>query len=146
MNHSVTAEVYASLIQRLVALRNEAKLTNAEVDAMLGKNGMAGHYFGSSQWSLPTEAAWSIIRRDGTPWGHCSPWSELRQEFDSRRQEFDSRRQEFDSRRREFDSRRRSLRLSYFRMCGALTRSLSPIAWGITPQKSPYRLCVTFCP
>ena len=108
VNHSVTAEVYTSLIQRLVALRDEAKLTNAEVDAMLGKNGMAGHYFGSSQWSLPTEAAWSIISDAMALRGVTAPpWSELRQEFDSRRREFDSRRQEFDSRRREFDSRRR---------------------------------------
>jgi site-specific DNA-methyltransferase (adenine-specific) len=108
VNHSVARDVYADVREQLVRLRDEAGCSNAEVDKALGKNGMAGHYFGASQWSLPTEGAWEIISAlFATKGVDCPSYQQIRQEFDSRRQEFDSRRREFDSRRREFDSRRR---------------------------------------
>ena len=34
----------------------------ADVDRLLGTNGMAGHYFGASQWMLPTEEAYEKMR------------------------------------------------------------------------------------
>lgn len=33
-----------------------------DVDALLGTNGMAGHYFGASQWIFPTEEAYNKMR------------------------------------------------------------------------------------
>jgi site-specific DNA-methyltransferase (adenine-specific) len=95
--HSVARETYADLITRLVELRDAAGLTNRQIDAALGRNGMASHYFGRSQWALPTEEAWTTI---ATMMSGCGveppPYAELRQEFDSRRREFDSRRREFE--------------------------------------------------
>jgi adenine-specific DNA-methyltransferase len=112
VRNSVVRETYADLITRLVKLRNDAGLTNRQIDAALGRNGMAGHYFGLSQWALPTEEAWATIATMMSAAGvEPPPYAELRQEFDSRRQEFDSRRREFDSRRQEFDSRRREFEL-----------------------------------
>lgn len=42
-------------------LHNAGK-TRRDIDRHLGTNGMAGHYFGKSQWLLPTEAAWNKMR------------------------------------------------------------------------------------
>ena len=112
VRHTVARDVWADLRERLVALRDAAGLTSREIDEALGRNGMAGHYFGASQWSLPTAEAWHTISGLMRARGVEPPaYEELRREFDSRRQEFDSRRQEFDSRRREFDSRRREFDL-----------------------------------
>lgn len=33
-----------------------------DIDKHLGTNGMAGHYFGASQWSFPTEDAYNKMR------------------------------------------------------------------------------------
>jgi site-specific DNA-methyltransferase (adenine-specific) len=108
VNHAVARDVYASIREDLVALRDAAHLTNREIDAALGKNGMASHYFGASQWHLPTQEAWLIIQHMMRDAGVNAPaWDYFRQEFDARRQEFDARRQEFDARRQEFDARRR---------------------------------------
>lgn len=98
VNHAVTAEIYDDLIDRMIEWRNQAGLTNRNVDELLGTAGMASHYFGKSQWSLPTQTAYDTIRNHTG--GDTSPFPP----FESIRQEFDSRRQEFDSRRREFDS------------------------------------------
>jgi len=106
VNHAVARDVYADVREMLVEARDKAGLTNRQIDEALGTQGMSGHYFGGSQWTLPTEDAWTKIVKLANK-TEMPTWSYLRQEFDSRRQEFDSRRQEFDSRRREFDSRRR---------------------------------------
>jgi site-specific DNA-methyltransferase (adenine-specific) len=96
VNHAVARDVYADVREMLVQARDRAGLTNRQVDEALGTSGMAGHYFGASQWTLPTEEAWqTIVALAGdTP---MPKWSDLRREFDSRRREFDSRRREFDS-------------------------------------------------
>lgn len=105
VNHQVAAEVYADIREQLVALRDRAGLTNREIDQALGKNGMSGHYFGASQWSLPTAEAWATISALLAERGVTAP------PYDAIRREFDSRRQEFDSRRREFDSRAQHIEL-----------------------------------
>ena len=46
----------------LVAARDVAGLTSSDVDKLLGTNGMAGHYFGKSQWEFPTREAYDIMR------------------------------------------------------------------------------------
>lgn len=98
VNHAVTAEIYDDLIERMIKWRNQAELTNRNVDELLGTAGMAWHYFGKPQWTLPTQTAYDTIRNHTG--GDTSPFPP----FESIRQEFDSRRQEFDRRRREFDS------------------------------------------
>jgi adenine-specific DNA-methyltransferase len=107
VNHSVARDVYAEVRELLVDARDRAGLANAQVDEALNRRGMAGHYFGASQWYLPTEVAWRTIV-GLAPEGVAMPeWSGLKAMCDERRREFDSRRREFDSRRREFDSERR---------------------------------------
>ena len=46
----------------LVSARDAAGLTSADVDKLLGTNGMAGHYFGSSQWEFPTRENYDKMR------------------------------------------------------------------------------------
>jgi site-specific DNA-methyltransferase (adenine-specific) len=54
-----------------------AGLKRSEADRAMGTNGMAGHYFGASQWALPTWDAYKTLAdyaqkhgkpRDGLPW------------------------------------------------------------------------------
>lgn len=97
VNHQVARDAYADIREQLVAWRDAAKLSNRDVDQALGTNGMAGHYFGGSQWALPNADAWPIIvnlfkTRGVTVW----PYEQLRQEFDARRREFDARRRELE--------------------------------------------------
>ena len=51
----------------------ESGHTAADVDKLLGTSGMAGHYFGASQWALPTEEAYKkmqeLIPQLVIPWG-----------------------------------------------------------------------------
>ena len=96
--HIAARSAYASIIDRMVSWQKEAGLANRDIDECLGTNGMAGHYFGRSQWSLPTREAWDKMR----------PLFKLRGveigEYDTQRREFDAQRQEFDAQRREFDA------------------------------------------
>ena len=46
----------------LRAALKESGLTAAAVDKHLGTNGMAGHYFGASQWEFPTREAYGKLR------------------------------------------------------------------------------------
>jgi hypothetical protein len=41
----------------------EAEITAAAVDKHLGTHGMAGHYFGASQWAFPTFEAYEKMRQ-----------------------------------------------------------------------------------
>ena len=57
------AGVFEPLRQYLLQERDRAGITNRQVDECLGTSGMAGHYFGASQWALPTEDAYAKLRR-----------------------------------------------------------------------------------
>ena len=57
----------------------EAGRTAADIDRLLGTNGMAGHYFGESQWALPTAVAYEKMRTI-IP-GLTIPWAELNEEL-----------------------------------------------------------------
>ena len=59
----------------------ESGRTAADVDRLLGTNGMAGHYFGKSQWALPTAEAYEKMQTI-IP-GLTIPWSELNEELQS---------------------------------------------------------------
>lgn len=85
--HIAARKAYATQIDRLIAWREQSGLTNAEIDQALGKNGMAGHYFGRSQWALPAREAWDILRplfaARGVDIG----------EFEAQRREFEAQRE-----------------------------------------------------
>jgi len=96
--HIAARSAYSSIIDRMMGWQKQAKLTNKDIDRCLGTNGMAGHYFGRSQWTLPTREAWDRMRPlfldRGVDIG----------KFDAQRMEFDAQRMEFDAQRREFDA------------------------------------------
>ena len=46
----------------LIAARDAAGVTGAQVDRHLGTNGMSGHYFGKSQWAFPTREAYAKMQ------------------------------------------------------------------------------------
>jgi site-specific DNA-methyltransferase (adenine-specific) len=85
------AGVFEPLRQYLITERDAAGITNRQVDAALGTNGMAGHYFGASQWALPTAAHYATMQRlfntNGT--------DHLRREYDDLRREYDDLRRPF---------------------------------------------------
>jgi adenine-specific DNA-methyltransferase len=56
------AGVFEPLRQYLIQERDKASITNRQVNECLGTAGMAGHYFGASQWALPTEDAYDKLR------------------------------------------------------------------------------------
>ena len=47
----------------LIAARDDAGLKSSEIDRYLGTNGMAGHYFGQSQWEFPTREAYIKLQQ-----------------------------------------------------------------------------------
>lgn len=59
----------------------ESGHTAADVDRLLGTNGMAGHYFGASQWALPTRTAYEKMQTI-IP-GLTVPWAELNESLQS---------------------------------------------------------------
>jgi hypothetical protein len=60
------------------ALRDSEKRAS-DVDRLLGTNGMAGHYFGESQWALPTEEAYEKMKTI-IP-GLTIPWAVLNEKL-----------------------------------------------------------------
>jgi len=87
------AGVYEPIRAHLEAERDAAGLTNRDVDAILGTNGMAGHYFGSSQWALPTPDAYEKLRASTTA---------FRREYEDLRREYEDLRREYEDLRRPF--------------------------------------------
>lgn len=65
----------ADIREHLRAALKSSGRTAADVDRLLGTNGMAGHYFGASQWVLPTEEAYEKMRT--ILQGLTVPWGEL---------------------------------------------------------------------
>jgi DNA modification methylase len=103
--HIAARAAYSTIIDRMIGWQKQAKLTNKDIDRCLGTNGMAGHYFGRSQWALPTPEAWEKMRPLFIGRGvDIGEFDAQRREFDAQRREFDAQRKEFDAQRREFDA------------------------------------------
>jgi site-specific DNA-methyltransferase (adenine-specific) len=86
------AGVFEPLRQYLLQERDRAGITNGQVDECLGTSGMAGHYFGASQWALPTEDAYAKLRslfNDGPKYKY------LRREYEDLRREYEDLRRPF---------------------------------------------------
>ena len=92
------AGVFEPIRAYLVAERDAAGFTNREVDVHLGTNGMAGHYFGASQWALPTETVYRQLQElfNSRSGGH------LRREYGHLRREYEDLRREYEDLRRPF--------------------------------------------
>ena len=85
------AGVFEPLRQYLETERVRAGVSNRQVDQALGTNGMAGHYFGASQWSLPTESAYLIMQQ----LFNANGGEELRRDFEELRREYEELRRPF---------------------------------------------------
>ena len=97
----------------LCAEWNEAGLTRRAADQAMGTNGMAGHYFGQSQWELPTWERYQTLAAYATQHGpprerpylvHPSVWpaGDLRASYDHLRAEYDHLRAEYEDARVPF--------------------------------------------
>jgi site-specific DNA-methyltransferase (adenine-specific) len=76
----------------LLQERDRAGITNRQVDECLCTSGMAGHYFGASQWALPTEDAYDKMRQ----LFNSGPSIEyLRREYEDLRREYEDLRRPF---------------------------------------------------
>jgi len=92
----------------------EAGLTMRQADAALGTNGMAGHYFNPSQWSLPTWEAYQKLaayaqdhgKRRSRPYFVLQQMADLRASYDHLREEYDHLREEYDHLREEYEASR----------------------------------------
>ena len=89
----------------------DAGLKNRDADAALGTNGMAGHYFGASQWSLPTWEAYAKLAEYAQAKGaqRERPYlvlphvADLRASYDHLRAEYDHLRAEYEASRPAFN-------------------------------------------
>ena len=92
----------------------EAGLRSGEADKALGTNGMAGHYFGASQWSLPTWKHFQTLHRYAQEHGPARErpylvlpqFADLRATYDHLRAEYDHLRAEYDHLRAEYEASR----------------------------------------
>lgn len=98
----------------------DAGLRSKQANEAMGTNGMAGHYFGSSQWALPTWDAYQRLAayaaEHGTPRPrpylvHPSCWTDnggdhLRASYDHLRASCDHLRAEYDHLRAEYEASR----------------------------------------
>jgi site-specific DNA-methyltransferase (adenine-specific) len=101
----------------LLAEWTEAGLRMKDADRALGTNGMAGHYFQPSQWSLPTWEAYERLAGHAAQHGpprerpylvhpSCWPGGDLRASYDHLRAEYDHLRAEYDHLRAEYEASR----------------------------------------
>ena len=89
----------------------EAGLRSKAADQALGTNGMAGHYFGASQWSLPTWEHFQTLHRYAQehgpprdrPYLVLPQFADLRATYDHLRAEYDHLRAEYEASRAPFN-------------------------------------------
>ena len=97
--------VFTPIREYLVAERDAAGVSNREVDERLGTSGMAGHYFGASQWAIPTENVYAKLRDLFNSGGG----KHLAREYEDLRREYEDLRREYEDLRREFSIQERGL-------------------------------------
>jgi site-specific DNA-methyltransferase (adenine-specific) len=97
------AGVFEPLRQYLESERLRAGISNRQVDQALGTSGMAGHYFGASQWSLPTESAYSIMQE----LFNANGGEYLRRDYEDLRRDYEDLRRDYEDLRRDYEDLRR---------------------------------------
>ena len=102
--HSLAAQVFAPIREYLAGERDRRGLSNQEIDEALKCNGMAGHWFGASQWTIPSRERYQQLR---DLFNAPTVGDYLRTEYDYLRTEYDYLRTEYDNLRTEYDNLRR---------------------------------------
>ena len=90
--HRIRAQVFAPLREYLADERDRSGWKDRDIDAALNCNGMAGHWFGASQWALPSRDRYEQLRALFN--GNGGDY--LRREYDDLRREYDDLRRPFD--------------------------------------------------
>jgi adenine-specific DNA-methyltransferase len=102
------AGVFEPLRQYLETERFQAGVSNREVDQALGTKGMAGHYFGASQWALPTESAYLIMQQ----LFNANGGEYLRRDYEDLRRDYEDLRRDYEKLRRDYEELRRPFTVS----------------------------------
>ena len=76
-------EIKGSLREELCKYLAESGKTRADIDRILGRNGMAGHYFGKSQWAFPTKENYEKIREACPNFPPYDYWGQRLQSLES---------------------------------------------------------------
>lgn len=91
--HALSADVYKTIREYLAAERDSAGFTDKQIDKALGYNGMAGHWFGASQWTMPNAIHYEKLRKLFNENGKSEY---LRREYEDLRREYEDLRRPFD--------------------------------------------------
>jgi adenine-specific DNA-methyltransferase len=105
------AGVFEPLRQYLLQERDKAGITNRQVDECLGTSGMAGHYFGVSQWALPTEDAYDKMRQ---LFNSGPSIQYLRRNYEDLRRNYEDLRRNYEDLRRNYEDLRRPFSVTRF--------------------------------
>lgn len=76
-------DIESGIREELRRYLEESGKTSADIDRILGTNGMAGHYFGKSQWEFPTEEKYEQIRAACPNFPPYDYWGERLQSLES---------------------------------------------------------------
>ena len=98
------ASVFEPILIKLVKERDAAGLTNRQIDEHLGTAGMAGHYFGASQWAMPTADAYAKIQELANGEHYRTEYEHFRTEYEHLRTEYEHLRTEYEHLRRPFNA------------------------------------------
>jgi len=93
--------IFEPLRAYLEGERNRAGITSRQVDEYLG-NYMSGHYFGRSQWALPTEQNYHKMRECFHALNQGGEY--LRREYEDLRREYEDLRREYEDLRYTFNN------------------------------------------
>jgi len=100
----IWASVFEPIRLKLVKERDAAGLTNRQIDQHLGTAGMAGHYFGASQWTMPTADAYAKIQGLANGDHFRTEYEHFRTEYEHFRTEYEHLRTEYEHLRRPFNA------------------------------------------
>lgn len=96
------ASVFEPIRIKLVKERDAAGLTNRQINEHLGTATMAAHYFGASQWALPTADVYAKIQELANGEHFRTEYEDLRTEYEHLRTEYEHLRTEYENLRRPF--------------------------------------------
>ena len=93
------AQVFKPLIDYMVEERDRAGWTNPQINKATGTD-MAGHWFSTSQWTLPTRENYAKLRQ---LFNGASGDDYLRRDYDYLRRDYEDLRRDYEDLRRPFD-------------------------------------------
>ena len=93
------AQVFKPLIDYMVEERDRAGWTNPQINKATGTD-MAGHWFSTSQWTLPTRENYAKLRQ---LFNSASGDDYLRRDYDYLRRDYEDLRRDYEDLRRPFD-------------------------------------------